>query len=140
MKTHGLVFMGLVSLAMSGFLYGESEGKCASVYQNRCANCHGIAANGVPKLKEQHGMTAQDAAAQGASSQEKGNIYGPPLNMYSKEELVNKLIGLRNKDFDNSTYHSEMRKNLKMIEAREGKISDERMADYIHRTFGSLKK
>lgn len=140
MKTHGLAIIGLVSLAMSGLLYGQSEGKCASVYQNRCANCHGTAANGVPKLKEQHGMTAHEAATQGTSSQEKGNIYGPPLNVYSKEELLSKLIGLRNKDFDNSTYHSEMRKNLQMIEAREGKISDERMADYIHRTFGSPKK
>ena len=72
-----------------------------------------------------------------AASQEKSNIYGPPLNTYSKDELYHKLMDLRSKDFDSNSYHSVMRKNLKVIEEREGKISDEKMAEYIFTTFGS---
>jgi cytochrome c553 len=107
------------------------------IYKNRCANCHGVKANGVPKLKEQSGITAEQAAALGVASQNKGDIYGPPLNTMSKEDLVGKLKDLRNKDFDSKSYHSVMQKNLKHTEEREGKITDEKMAEYIYTTFGS---
>jgi len=58
----------------------------------------------------------------------------------SKEDLFDKLKDLRSKDFDSKSYHSVMQKNLKKIEEREGKISDEKMADYIYTTFGSSTK
>lgn len=109
------------------------------IYKNHCANCHGEKANGVPKLKEQTGMSAQDAAQMGASSQSKANIYGPPLNTYSKNELIAKIADLKHDDFD-STYHSSvMKKNITKIEQREGKITPEKMSDYISKTFGLAK-
>lgn len=137
MKTRGLLMIGLASLMMSSYCGAKVLETPSMIYKNRCANCHGIKANGVPKLKEQPGITAEQAAALGVASQDKGDIYGPPLNALSKEELVKKLKDLRNKDFDTTSYHSVMRKNMKKIEEREGKITDEKMADYISKTFGS---
>ena len=107
------------------------------IYKARCANCHGVKANGVPKLKEQSETNAEEAAAKGISSQEMANIYGPPLSNMSKDDLINKLKDLRNKDFDSKSSHSVMQKNLKHIEEREGKVSDEKMAEYIYTTFGA---
>lgn len=140
MKTRGLLVIGIASLLMSNFCAAKTTDKMGDVYKARCANCHGVKANGVPKLKEQAGTSAEEAASQGMASQEKGNIYGPPLSSMSKEDLLNKLKDLRSKDFDSKSYHSVMQKNLKMIEKREGKISDEKMADYIYTTFGSSIK
>ncbi len=137
MNTHGLLMIGLASLLMSNVYGAKTVNKMDKIYKERCANCHGIKANGVPKLHEQAGTTVEEAAAKGTASQEKNNIYGPPLNVYTKDELYHKLMDLRNKDFDSGTYHSVMRKNLKVIEDREGKISDEKMAEYIVTTFGS---
>lgn len=137
MKTRGLLMIGLASLMMSSYCSAKVLETPSMIYKNRCANCHGVKANGVPKLKEQAGITAEQAAAQGMASQEKGDIYGPPLNALSKDELVKKLKDLRNKDFDTTSYHSVMRKNMKKIEEREGKVTDEKMADYISKTFGS---
>lgn len=136
MKQRGLLMIGLASLMMTGYCSAKSIESPAMTYKHRCANCHGEKANGVPKLKEQPGITAEQAAAIGTSSQEKGNIYGPPLNAMSKDELLAKLKDLRNKDFDSKSVHSVMQKNLKKIEEREGKISDEKMAEYISKTFG----
>lgn len=140
MKTHGLLMIGLASLMMSSFCSAKSIEAPSMTYKHRCANCHGVKANGVPKLKEQAGMSAEQAAASGTSSQDKGDIYGPPLNTMSQEDLVQKLKDLRNKDFDSKSYHSVMQKNLKKIEEREGKLTDERMAEYIYTTFGAGKK
>ena len=140
MKTRGLVWIALVSMAVSSVCVAKTTDKTGEIYKNRCANCHGVKANGVPKLKEQPGMSAEEAAATGTSSQEKGNIYGPPLSTFSKEELVNKLKDLRNKDFDAKSYHSIMRQNLKNIEEREGKVSDEKMAEYIYTHFSAGAK
>jgi len=137
MRTRGLLMIGLASLMVSSFCAAKTTERVSDIYKNRCANCHGIKANGVPKLKEQPGVSAEQAAAEGAASQEKGNIYGPPLNMMSRDDLLQKLKDLRSKDFDSKSYHSIMRKNLKHIEEREGKISDEKMADYISTTFGA---
>jgi cytochrome c553 len=137
MKTGDLLMVGLASLLMSSFCNAKTLETPSMIYKNRCANCHGIKANGVPKLKEQLGTWVEEAAAQGMSSQEKADIYGPPLTALSKEELVTKLKDLRNKDFDSKSAHSVMQKNLMKVEEREGKISDEKMADYIFTTFGS---
>jgi cytochrome c553 len=136
MKTRGLFVIGLTSLLMSSFCSAKTLETPSMIYKNRCANCHGIKANGVPKLKEQPGTSVEEAAANGMASQEKGDIYGPPLNTMSQEELVAKLKDLRNKDFDSKSSHSVMQKNLKKVEEREGKITDEKMADYIVTTFG----
>ena len=137
MKTRSLLMIALASLLVSN-VYGANKtlNKMGNIYKERCANCHGVQANGVPKLKEQSGTSVEEAAAQGMASQEKNNIYGPPLNVYTKEELYHKLMDLRSKDFDSNSYHSVMRKNLKHIEEREGKLSDEKMAEYIFTTFG----
>ena len=139
MKMRLFMTLGLVSVVMSSFSYAKTVDHSADIYKNRCANCHGATANGVPKLKEQPGMSAEQAAAGGTSSQDKNNIYGPPLNVYTKDDLLKKLVDLRNKDFDTGTYHSVMKKNLKKIEEREGKISDEKMAEYISKTFGTAR-
>lgn len=136
MKTRGLLIIGLASLLMSNVYGAKNTNKMGDIYKARCANCHGVSANGIPKLKEQPGTSVEEAAARGAASQEKNNIYGPPLNVYTKDELYRKLMDLRNKDFESESYHSIMQKNLKKIEEREGKISDEKMAEYISTTFG----
>lgn len=140
MKTRELLMVGLASLMMSSYCSAKVLEAPSMIYKNRCANCHGIKANGVPKLKEQPGLTAEQAAALGVASQEKGDIYGPPLNTLSQDELVRKLKDLRNKDFDSKSYHSVMQKNLKKVEEREGKISDDKMAGYIFTTFGPGRK
>ena len=106
------------------------------IYKNRCANCHGVKANGVPKLSERHGVNPAEANMEGIASQEKLNIYGPPLNTLSQAELTAKLRDLKSSHYDSESYNSEMRKNLKKIEAREGEISEEKMAEYIFKTFG----
>jgi len=131
----GLVSFGLVTVCSAKVLETPSM-----IYKNRCANCHGLKADGVPKLKEQHGLSADEAKAVGTASQEKGNIYGPPLNKMTKDELVSKLNNFRNQDFDAKSVHSVMRKNMKKIEEREGKITDEKIATYIATTFGKDAK
>lgn len=136
MNTRSLVVIGLASLLMSSFCSAKVLETPSMIYKNRCANCHGVKANGVPKLKEQSETTDKEAAAQGSASQEKNNIYGPPLNIYTKDEMYNKMVDLRNKDFDSKSYHSIMQKNLKKVEEREGKFSDEKIAEYIAKTFG----
>ncbi len=137
MKTRGLLLFGLASLVMSSFCAASTTEEMAEIYKARCANCHGVNADGVPKIKEKAGVKAEDAASHGMASQEKGNIYGPPLAVLSQEELVQKLMDLKNKDFDSKSYHSVMQKNLEKIESREGEISDEKMAEYIYNTFGA---
>jgi len=136
MKTNGLLMIGLVSLLVSSFCAAQTAEEMGSIYSERCANCHGVTANGVPKLKEKPGVKVEEADAQGVASQEKTNIYGPALNTLSKEDIAAKLMDLRSKDFESQSYHSVMKGNLKTIETREGKISDEAMAEYIYNTFG----
>lgn len=131
--------IGLASLAVTSFCSASSSQEMGKIYEKRCANCHGITANGVPKIKEQPGVTPEEANTRGMASQEKMNIYGPPLNHLSEKELVAKLINLRGKDLTAVSPHSVMEDNLKKVEAREGKIDDEDMAEYIHETFGSKK-
>lgn len=140
MKTREFLVIGLTSLLMSSYCSAKILETPSLIYKNRCANCHGIKANGVPKLKEQPGITAEQAAALGVASHGKDDIYGPPLNTLNEEDLVNKLKDLRNKDFDSKSYHSVMQKNMKKIEEREGAITDQKMAKYIFTTFGPGSK
>lgn len=137
MKKGGLLVFGLASLVAINLSASELKADADCVYEKRCANCHGATANGVPKLTEREGVKPDAASAAGVSSQEKKNIYGPPLNHLSKEQLLSKLTNLRNKDFDASSPHSVMRDTLKNVEKREGEISDEEMAEYIYETFGT---
>lgn len=139
MKKSILLIVSLASLVVSSLAASAVKAESNAVFESRCANCHGATANGVPMIKEKSGVKPESANAVGISSEEKTDIYGPPLNNLSKEELVTKLKDLRNQDFDAKSYHSVMQKNLKKIEKREGKISDEDMAEYISTTFGSAK-
>lgn len=136
MKKNGLLMLGLASLVLPSICMAGSMVDVADVYTNRCANCHGVKAEGVPKLKEKTGVSVKVADGQGMASEVKENIYGPPLNVLSKETLAAKLLDLRNKGYDSTSYHSVMVQNLKTIEKREGKIPDEKMAEYISKTFG----
>ncbi|MDD2790419.1 MAG: hypothetical protein PHU40_07115 [Sulfurimonas sp.] len=140
MKKSTLLVIGLASLVVSNLQASTAKKDIGAIFESRCANCHGATADGVPKIKEKAGVVSEKASATGVSSQEKANIYGPPLNNLSKEELVSQLLNLRNQDFDANSPHSVMRKNLEKIEKREGKVSDEEMAEYISTTFGPASK
>ncbi|BDY12539.1 c-type cytochrome [Hydrogenimonas cancrithermarum] len=140
MKRIGLVTTVLASVAAMTLSASGDIKDAASLYKERCANCHGVKANGVPKIKVSPGIEPHEADAKGIASEEKLDIYGPPLNHYTKDELLKKLFYLRHDDFDSGSSHSIMRKNLKEIEKREGAISDEQMADYIYNTFGRNAK
>ena len=56
--------------------------------------------------------------------------------LLTEEDLVRKLGDIRNKNFDGKSYHAVMQRNMKKVEEREGKITDEKMAKYIYTTFG----
>jgi len=113
----------------------------ADIYKNRCANCHGDKANGVSKLApKQESLEVKEAASKGISTGSTLNANGIPLNHLTQEDLLEKLINLRKADDGVDTMHSVMRKNLKTIETREGKISDKEMAEYIYNTFGAGSK
>ncbi|MBU1643248.1 hypothetical protein KKE54_07790 [bacterium] len=137
MKTSDLSMTALLFMLLAPLCFAQTVSDMGSIYTDRCANCHGVTANGVPKIEEQPGVKAEEADANGMASQEKTNIYGPALNKLSKDEIVAKLMDLRSKGFDTESYHSVMKNNLKTIEVREGKISDEKMAEYIYSTFGA---
>lgn len=135
MRTKTLLISALSVLAASS-LYAQAPVQMSEIYANRCANCHGMKADGVPKMKEMPGVAAEEADAHGMASQEQPNIYGPPLNHMSEEALQHKLMDFRSKGFESDSYHSVMRGNLKTIEKREGDVDDAAMAAYIYNTFG----
>jgi len=139
MKTGNFLLVGLMAVMLPNFSAASSTENMGDIFKNGCANCHGIKANGVPKMEERQGVTPDEANSNGMASQEKLNIYGPPLNHLSKEALMKKMAELRGKDMLSNTHHVDMMKNLKKIEAREGKVIDEEMAEYIYKTFGSGK-
>lgn len=138
MKMGKFLMVALASLAAAGMCDAASMSDMGKIYKSRCANCHGVKADGVPKLKEREGVNPETANASGMASQKKLDIYGPPLKSLGRQELVSKLKDLRNKDFDSmsASKHSVMRDNLKKVEERDGKINDEKMAEYISKTFG----
>ena len=136
MKTGRFLTIGLASLAAAAFCAASSTADMGEIYKNRCANCHGIKANGVPKLSERHGVSPDEANSEGIASQKKMNIYGPPLNTLSKNELTSKIRDFKSGHFDSDSLGSEMRENMKKIEAREGSVDPEKMAEYIAKHFG----
>jgi cytochrome c5 len=136
MKKSRMLMIGLVSVTVSSLGFAQTVEDMGEIYKNRCANCHGVTANGVPKIDEMAGVKPGEADASGVASQEKTDIHGPALNTMSQEELLSKLMDFRSKGFETDTYHSVMRYNLKTIEAREGKVYDEKMAEYIYTTYG----
>jgi hypothetical protein len=124
----------LASLALANLCAATPMGE---LYENRCANCHGVKADGVPKISERQGVDTAEASASGIASQATLNIYGPPLKHLTKAAFLAKMAELRGNDMLSDTHNVDMMKNLKKIEAREGKVIDEEMADYIVTTFGS---
>lgn len=136
MITNKFLTIGLASLAAAAFCAASSTADMEDIYKNRCANCHGIKADGVPKLSERTGVKPDEANTEGIASQQKLNIYGPPLNTLSMSELSSKIRDFKSNHFDSESLDSEMRKNMKKIEKREGDIDPEKMAEYIAKTFG----
>lgn len=134
MRTNKLLTSALASLAAAAFC-AASSADMGEIYKTRCANCHGVKANGVPKLSERTGVSPAEANMEGIASQQKLNIYGPPLNTLSKSELAAKIRDFKSRHFDSESLDSEMRKNMKKIEAREGEIDAAKMAEYIVKSF-----
>lgn len=137
MQKNRFLMACFVSVLGSTLWASPASSTVADEYKNRCANCHGVKADGVPKIKEQKQLDASKMPGAGVISDQEQEIYGPPLSNLSQEELVLKLQDLRSKDFDAASAHSVMRKNLEKIEKRDGKMSDEEMAEYIYATFGA---
>ena len=136
MKKNRFAMACIVSALGSVLCASPATPNMADVYKKRCANCHGVKAEGVPKIEKREQMAVEKMPGAGVISDKDVNIYGSPLNHLSQEELFEKLQDLRNEDYDAKSPHSVMRKNLKKIEKREGKVSDEKMAEYIYTTFG----
>lgn len=136
MKTRKLLVIGLASLLMSSFCSAKDWESPSMIYKNNCASCHGEKADGVKKLKGQSGITTQQRAALDVASKGQAYVCGVPLNTLTQEELVRKLKDIRSKNFDGKSYHAVMNRNMKKIEEREGKVTDEKMANYIYTTFG----
>lgn len=136
MKRRNLLAIGLVSLLMGGYCGAKDLETPSMIYKNNCANCHGVKADGVKKLKGQSGIATKQRAALDVASHGQAYVCGVPLDTLSEEELVRKLQDIRNKNFDGKSYHAVMNRNMKKIEEREGKVTDEKMAKYIFTTFG----
>jgi cytochrome c553 len=136
MKTRSLLVIGLVSMLMLSYSSAKDLEAPSMIYKNNCASCHGEKADGVKKLKGHQGITTQQRAALDVASHGQAYACGVPLNALNEEELVSKLTAIRNKDFDGKSYHAVMQRNMKKVEEREGKITDEKMAKYIYTTFG----
>jgi hypothetical protein len=140
MKTRDVLVIGFVSLLMSSYCGAKDLETPSMIYKNNCANCHGVKADGVKKLKEQSGITTKQRAALDVASHGQAYVCGVALDNLSEEDLVRKLGDIRAKNFDGKSYHAVMNRNMKKVEEREGKISDEKMAKYIYTTFGFGKK
>ncbi len=136
MSKNRLFSLGFASLAAATLCAASPSADMGEIYKNRCANCHGIKADGVPKLSERSGVTPAEANTEGIASQRKLNIYGPPLNMLAENALADKIRDFKSQHFDSESHESEMRDNMKKIEAREGEIDAAAMAAYIVKTFG----
>jgi len=128
--------MSVLAVLAASSLCAASSAGMGEIYQNRCANCHGMKADGVSMMHEMPGTRSDEAAEKGMASQEHANIHGPALNHMSQDELHKKLMDFRSKGFESDSYHSVMRTNLKTIENREGEVNDAAMAAYIYNTFG----
>ena len=80
MKTRGLLVIALGSLLMSSFCNAKDLETPSMIYKNNCANCHGIKADGVKKLKEQSGITTKQRAALDVASKGQAYVCGVPLD------------------------------------------------------------
>lgn len=127
----------IVSVVGSSMWAATPVTSTAQMYKTRCANCHGDKADGVSKVGKRDQGTVSKMAGSGVVSAKNENYYGSPLNHLSGDELFEKLQDLRKQDFDAKSPHSAMRENLKVIEKRNGKVSDRDMATYIYETFGA---
>ncbi len=136
MKTREFLVIGLASLLMSSFCSAKDLESPSMIYKNNCAACHGEKADGVKKLKGQSGISTQQRAALDVASKGQAYVCGVALNTLTEQELNRKLNDIRSKNFDGKSYHAVMSRNLKKVEEREGKITDEKMAKYIYTTFG----
>lgn len=136
MKTREFLVIGFTFLLMSSYCSAKDLESPSMIYKNNCAGCHGVKADGVKKLKGQLGITTKQRAALDVVSHGRNYVCGVPLDTLSEEDLVRKLGDIRNKNFDGKSYHAVMQRNMKKIEEREGKITDEKMAKYIFTTFG----
>lgn len=140
MKTGKLLVMGFASLLVASYCSAKDLESPSMIYKNNCASCHGMKADGVKKLKGVSEITTKQRAALDTASNGRAYACGVPLNSLSEAELVRKLQDIRNKNFDGKSYHAVMSRNLKKVEEREGKVTDEKMANYIYTTFGSKNK
>lgn len=139
MKISKFVMLCAVSMVGSTLWASSPTPDVADVYKKRCANCHGIKADGVPKVEPKKQMAVEKMPGAGMVSDVAVNMYGSPLKHLTQEELVEKLKDFRNKSFDANSPESVMRDNLKKIEERDGHISDADMAAYIVNTFGAAE-
>lgn len=136
MKTRNLLVIGLASVLVSSYCSAKDLEAPSMIYKNNCASCHGVKADGVKKLKGHEGITTKQRAALDVASKGQAYVCGVALDTLTQEELVRKLQDIRNKNFDGKSYHAVMNRNMKKVEEREGKITDEKMANYIYTTFG----
>lgn len=136
MKTRGFLVIGLASLLMSSFCNAKDLESPSMIYKNNCAACHGERADGVKKLKGHPGITTKQRAALDVASKGQAYVCGVALDSLTEKELVRKLKDIRTKNFDGKSYHAVMNRNMKKVEEREGKVTDEKMANYIYTTFG----
>lgn len=136
MKTRELLVIGFASLLLSSYCNAKELETPSMIYKNNCATCHGERADGIKKLKGVSGITTKQRAALDVASKGQAYVCGVPLNALTQAELVGKLKDIRNKNFDGKSYHAVMNRNMKKVEEREGKVTDEKMANYIYTTFG----
>lgn len=136
MKTRELLVIGFASLLLSSYCSAKELETPSMIYKNNCAACHGERADGIKKLTGVSGITTKQRAALDVASKGQAYVCGVPLNTLTQAELVRKLKDIRKKNFDGKSYHAVMNRNMKKVEEREGKVTDEKMANYIYTTFG----
>ncbi len=140
MKKSKLLTMCLVAVTGTMLWAAPSVSHEEGIYKNDCAQCHGAKAEGVVLDRSKNKKVVKKVKGVGTYIINKANHYGPALNNMSQKEISEKLTSFRKKsDFMTHPYHSVMRENLKNIETKEGKISDDKMAAYIQKTFSAAK-
>ncbi len=59
MRRSTVLIATLVSMLVSTLCAAQTVSEMGSVYSDRCANCLGVTANGVPKIEAQPGVKAE---------------------------------------------------------------------------------
>lgn len=140
MKKSKLLMVWLVAVTSTMLWAAPVASHEEGVYKNNCAQCHGAKAEGVVRIKSKDQIVVKKIEGVGTCITNKANYYGPALKQLSQKEISEKLTTFRKKsDFKKYPLHSIMAENLKTIESKEGKISDKKMAAYIHKRFGTAK-